>query len=101
MSGPCAKVTVTCTLIDYMGRKIVGTNACDNPQEKCPRLPGEDYTKCETVCQQRGHAEIQALRVAGDRACGARAHLDGHTYYCRECQEALFAAGVESLALAQ
>lgn len=101
MLGPCAKVTVTCTLIDYAGRKVVGTNACANPQRECPRLSGEDYTKCTTVCNQQGHAEIQALRAAGifvaGGARGARAYLQGHTYACRECQEALFAAGVLSI----
>jgi pyrimidine deaminase RibD-like protein len=50
--------------------------------------------KCTTVCQQQGHAEVQALRLAGAKARGATAVITGHTYACRECQEALFSAGV-------
>lgn len=97
--GPCAKTTVTCTLFLADGTQVVGTNACSNPQAVCPRLPGEDYTKCSTICDQQGHAEVQALaRVSPPaRAEGASAIVTGHTYACRECQEALFAAGVKWL----
>lgn len=99
MIGPCAKVTVTCRLVADDGRHFEGKNICLNAQPACPRLPGEDYTKCTTICQQVGHAEIQALRQAGGRARGTKAYLKGHTHYCRECQEALFGAGVTSLSL--
>jgi hypothetical protein len=95
--GPCAKVTVTCTLSHPDGRKFVGTNWCANPQKTCPREPGEDYTKCKTVCDQYGHAEADALRVAGADAAECTARINGHTYYCMACQHALFAAGVVSL----
>ena len=90
----CAKKTVVCKIIGARGETYIGTNDCDNPQPVCPRAPGEDYTKCETVCQQRGHAEIQALRAAGDDARAGIAILEGHTYFCQHCQEALFDAGI-------
>lgn len=97
--GLCAKATVRCTLVFPDGRQVVGTNACANPQDICPRLPGEGYEKCATVCDQRGHAEIQALAAAGGSATGARAYVEGHTYACRECQESLFAAGVAAFTI--
>lgn len=99
MFGPCAKATVTCTLVTSTGEHIVGTNRCANPQPICPRGPGEDYTKCSTVCKQDGHAEQVVVRIAGDRCRGARAFLQGHTYACMACQHAMFAAGVISFSI--
>jgi deoxycytidylate deaminase len=90
----CAKVTVTCVITATDGERFVGTNACANPQPKCPRSPGESYEKCVSICQQQGHAEVQALRAAGSKAQGATAELYGHTYACQSCQESLFVAGV-------
>lgn len=97
--GPCAKTTVRCTLVTPDGEKFVGTNYCENAQEKCPREPGEDYTKCTTICQQVGHAEVVAVQLAGDKAEGARAFIEGHTYACMNCQHALFGAGVRSVSV--
>jgi deoxycytidylate deaminase len=98
MTGPCAKTTVTCVITAPDGRQFIGTNAsCGNPQKVCPRSPGEGYEKCISICQQQGHAEIQAIRAAGDHAQGAVAELRGHTYACQACQEALFAAGIKWL----
>jgi deoxycytidylate deaminase len=93
----CAKTTVTCVITAQNGEQFVGTNACANPQPTCPRLPGEGYKKCAVICQQQGHAEAQAVRLAGHRAIGATAELYGHTYACQACQEALFAAGIRWL----
>lgn len=95
--GPCAKVRVFCTITAADGQVFVGENHCALPQDVCPRLPGEGYAKCKTVCHQEGHAELVALRMAGEAARGARATFRNHTYACRECQEALFAAGVLSI----
>jgi deoxycytidylate deaminase len=102
MTGPCAKTTVRCTLVTPTGEHIVGTNACANPQPTCPRAPGEDYTKCNTVCDQQGHAEVQAVRKAkafGASLVGSRAYIEGHTYACMNCQHVLFAAGVEAVSV--
>ncbi len=95
--GPCAKTTVRCTLVTPDGEYIVGENWCANPQRSCPRLPGEGYEKCGSICGQEGHAEQVAVRLAGDKARGARAYIEGHTYACMDCQHALFGAGVHSL----
>lgn len=99
MNGPCAKVTVTCTLVTLDGERIVGTNWCANPQTTCPRQPGEDYAKCKSVCGQEGHAEVVAIRLAGIKTKGSRAYIENHTYACQNCQETLFAAGVRSLTI--
>ena len=99
MNGPCVKATVRCTLVTPAGEHIVGENWCRNPQTACPRAPGEDYTKCTTVCQQEGHAEAVAVKLAGAKAHGAHAFLEGHTYACMACQHALFGAGVRALSL--
>lgn len=98
-SGPCAKKQVKCTLVTPAGLRFVGENLCDNPQLVCPRLEGEGYEKCVTVCNQEGHAEIVALRVAGEHAAGSHAYVEGHTYACRNCQEHLFAVGVVVLTI--
>lgn len=95
----CAKVTVTCTLVTSMGEHFVGTNWCANPQPTCPRAPGEGYDKCRSICLQSGHAEVDALARAGMKSIGARAYIEGHTYACQHCQEALFGAGVRSLTI--
>jgi len=100
MIGPCAKARVFCKIIGERGETYVGENACDNPQVVCPREEGEDYTKCETICQQQGHAEIQALKAAGDDAKRGIAILYGHTYFCAHCQHALFDAGVSLIGVA-
>lgn len=95
----CAKTTVRCTLVTPDGQRFVGSNWCASPQPVCPRAPGEDYQKCKTVCRQQGHAEVDALRLAGDAAKGAHAYVEGHTYACQNCQEELFGAGVAALSI--
>ncbi len=95
--GPCAKTVVKCTLVTKDGKHIVGTNWCRNAQKSCPRYVGEGYEKCKSICDQVGHAEQVALANAGKEAKGAHAYLEGHTYACKECQEALFGAGVVAL----
>ena len=92
--GPCAKAQVKCILTFPDGRTVEGENLCENPQEACPRLPGEGHEKCLSVCRQIGHAETTALDKCGGGAVGATARVYGHSYVCRDCQEALYAAGV-------
>lgn len=96
----CAKARVFLTLINPDGRTWTGENWCQTPQAVCPRLPGEGYEKCKTICNQVGHAEIDALRLAGEGAKESTAILRGHTYACQSCQEAMFAAGVKLFGVA-
>lgn len=97
MSGPCAKQRVVCWIHGADQYTACGENLCENPQPVCPREPGEGYEKCQTVCRQVGHAEVQALENArriGMNLRGAVAVVQGHTYACQGCQEELYEAGV-------
>lgn len=97
--GPCAKQTVKATLIATDGERFVGTNACANPQAVCPRLPGEGYEKCITICDQKGHAEEQAMRAAGTKVIGSHVYVEGHTWACQNCQIEMFSKGVAALTI--
>ena len=93
-TGLCAKVVTTATLIATDGRRFVGMNWCANPQHTCPRTPGEDYSKCSTICGQYGHAEHMACLAAGTSAYGATLYLEGHTYACAKCTDDMHNFGV-------
>lgn len=99
-AGPCAKQQVTATLVDKSGMFYVATNGCENPQAVCPRgdLPsGVGYELCEHVCRQRGHAEVQAIKLAGKRAMGGTLFLQGHTGPCDHCSATAQTAGVTQI----
>ena len=104
--GDCAKQRVVAILIPKEYNKsifgnhyshFIGINFCKNPQKVCPRLEGEDYTKCISVCQQTGHAEINVLRAAGEKAKGSIVILSGHDHCCDSCIAAMNEAGVEEV----
>ena len=98
MIGHCAKKVVTCDIITLDGAKYTGMNICRNPQETCPRFDNEGYEKCKIICQQVGHAEIEALMLAkafGTNVKGATAIIKGIGYSCRNCQEELYSAGIK------
>lgn len=97
--GPCAKRQVTCVITAQDGSRFSGENDCANAQDICPRVPGDDYTKCKTICQQGDHAEIKALRAAGDKAIGAVATIVGHYYICEPCGAALRDAHIAKVEL--
>lgn len=101
----CAKLTVRCVITDASGLVSgVGTNWCDSGVPVCPRAPGEGYAKCQTVCNQDGHAEIQALRYAhirGHDIKGGTAYLSGHYHACEPCARALRDAGIATLVIRQ
>lgn len=90
----CAKVRVEAILIGRSGKWYEGENHCTSPQASCPRLPGEGYEKCKSVCQQDAHAEVEAIRAAGDDACGGLMYVNYH-YCCPDCTRACDAAGVQ------
>ena len=100
MIGPCAKKRVFCTLVSKDGEEFFGENSCDNPQESCPRVGSlyarDDFTLCKSVCRQSGHAEVMALRLAGEKAKGAIAIVEHHRV-CDDCERRLKAAGVASI----
>lgn len=90
----CAKRKVVAILFANNGHTYRGTNDCATPQEVCPRLPGEGYEKCISICHQRGHAETEALRQAGENARGSLVIVYNHDYCCDGCTIAMKAAGV-------
>ena len=96
-AGPCIKTRVKATLITTDGKRYIGTNDVANPQAKCPRahMPHfSGYEACKSVCGQESHAEISAINLAGDDACGSTIYLEGHFAACPDCQSAANAAGV-------
>jgi deoxycytidylate deaminase len=102
MIGPCAKQVVTATIITPDGTRFVGTNFCHAAQPTCPRAgmaTGERYDLCGSICRQSGHAEINALSLAGDRAAGAILYIEGHTYACETCKAECAAEGIARIVL--
>jgi len=95
-SGPCVKQRVVCIITSRFGT-FVGENDCAHPQQECPRqdLPtGTGYSLCREVCGQTSHAEVAAVKAAGDKAEGGIAYLFGHSYCCDDCLKTLKDAGV-------
>ena len=96
----CAKVVVVATLVARDGRRYVGRNDCEVPQVVCPRDRagmghGEGYWMCRDICRQPAHAEVQAIRLAGDAAWGSKIYLEGHYRMCFDCEVVTAAAGIE------
>lgn len=97
MRGPCAKRQIECVITSLDGQRFTGRNDCANPQAICPRAPGEDYAKCRSICDQAGHAEIEAIKGAEASTVGASAVLYGHYWMCEPCGRALREAGVRAI----
>lgn len=83
--GPCAKNRTKCWLLGNDGRVYYGENLCLHPQPACPRLPGEGYEKCHSICGITGHAEDNAIKAAGAAARGGFILVDYH-YVCDGCK---------------
>ena len=98
--GACRKQLVVCTLLFPDGRTLTGTNRCrlSIDHTDCNRViagsaSGQDYD----LCGPPVHAEEDVLNMAYDLGRdteGAVAFLEGHTYYCPDCQQKLVDAGV-------
>lgn len=89
--GACAKQVVV-AIIKNNNKYWIGTNKCRTPQKICPRgylPPGEGYDICKNVCHQDAHAEINALKDAGEEAKGGILYLIGNNRICKECAAAL------------
>lgn len=96
--GPCARVDVKATLVPPKGQRFVGRNEVRNPQLVCPRGPDDGYEMCGIICQQPGHAEIMALRLAGMWAIGATMYVE-HKKVCDTCAKMMQRAGVVRVVL--
>lgn len=98
--GPCAKQLVIATIVASNGMRFFGSNHCFNPQLTCPRVDmpsGVGYELCVKVCNQPAHAEVNAIQLAGEHACGAVLYLEGHTHACPACQVACDEAGITKI----
>jgi tRNA(Arg) A34 adenosine deaminase TadA len=52
---------------------------------------------CKEVCEQDAHAEVNAIRLAGERSHGATLYLEGHAYACDSCKTAAFFARIAAI----
>lgn len=95
----CAKQQVVCFIwVKTRTEPFVGSNHCVNPQTTCPRLPGEGYRKCFSICGQLGHAEdvaLRQMRLAGFTPADV-IHITvlGHYGPCESCRALLDSLGL-------
>jgi len=69
---------------------------------ECPRLPGEGYEKCDSICGITAHAEINAIKMAksfGMDLKEATLYLTGHEKPCYDCKCACDAEGMHIIVL--
>lgn len=92
----CAKAVVKARLVTTSGQVFEGENAVLKPQAQCPRLDGEGYDKCISVCDQQGHAEAMAIVAARDAGATLRgAHMTvAYRYVCEDCQNVMRSFGI-------
>ena len=96
----CAKVVVTATLLTLDNEVFIGRNDVPNPQKECPRVDGEGYEKCKSICKQERHAEIDAIEKCRAAGCNPRygsISVDYH-YVCPWCQAELDKLGIRYIA---
>ncbi len=84
--------------------KIIGrgTNKIKIKVDICPRKllgyrSGTGYEICKTVCGQKGHAEVVAIRNALNKTKslkGASLYLDGHWWICKNCWNRIIEVGI-------
>ena len=99
----CAK-QLTLAIIENKGRYWIGSNWCNNPRISCPRIDlptGVGYEKCIEICQQAGHAEVDACIAAGEFARGGTLYLIGHTYCCDNCKKVMEQYGIKNVIIGE
>lgn len=92
----CAKKQVWAVLTTTDGKQYTGENSCLHPVIVCPRVKGEGYGKCQYVCRQPAHAEIDAMREAflnGSPLNGGKMEVSHHRV-CSDCQKTMTEAGI-------
>jgi deoxycytidylate deaminase len=92
----CLKQTTFCRIIRETGEVYEATNLCDvDGLTVCPRVTagcktGEGYELCGST-----HAEANAAKLAAEtKDVPGIAFLFGHTWMCKDCQDALRAVNV-------
>jgi hypothetical protein len=100
MKGPCRKQVVRCVIQRATGERYAATNECDVDGDVCPRIAagypsGEGYGMCQSV-----HAEIRAAELAAETShVEGVAYIGGHTWICKNCQDALRAINVNTFVI--
>jgi len=94
--GNCAE-RIVCAMIISKNKKYIAYNTCKNPVSICPRMFGEGYEKCKSICKQDNHAEINAINLAGKDAYGSIMIIYGHDYACQNCIDACKKAGISKI----
>jgi len=102
MIGKCAKQEVVAVIKTKNNKIYTGSNSCENAQEVCPRIDsktGEDYKLCKSVCKQKYHAEVSAIKQCKTRKelRGGTIYLIGHTYVCDKCKKELDKVGITNV----
>ncbi|OQB40865.1 MAG: hypothetical protein BWY04_01184 [candidate division CPR1 bacterium ADurb.Bin160] len=90
----CAKRHVIAVVIGSNGKPYFGHNMCLNPQKECPRINGEGYDKCKSICNQPHHAEPMAILQAGEYAKGGIIMVINQDRICDNCQKIIKEAGI-------
>jgi hypothetical protein len=95
---PCLKQKTHCLIVRKTGQQYQATNQCAvDGQEVCPRVTagcptGTGYELCGST-----HAEANAAKLAAETAhIPGEAYLSGHTWMCKDCQDALRAVNVHT-----
>ena len=97
MVKPCLKQRVVAIIIKDGVVVGNGENVIKNDVKTCPRvgmLSGEGYDKCVSICNQSGHAEVNACLDGGDKCDGATMYIFGHTYICEKCAKICRSSGI-------
>ena len=99
----CKRRTVMAVLVSDNG-VYFGYNHCNNQVDDCPRTRAghkthEGYHLCKEVCDQPAHAEVNAIKHAGDNANGGILYLFGHDHACDDCIKACKKAGIKRVEL--
>lgn len=95
---PCLKQKTFCRIVRRDGRVYEATNMCNvDGLSECPRVTqgcktGERYDLCGST-----HAEANAARRARESSdIEGEAFLYGHTWICKDCQDALILVNVKT-----
>ena len=99
----CLKQLTHCKIVREDGRTYEATNECDvDGLEICPRVTagcvtGTGYELCGST-----HAEANAAKLAEEsKDVPGVAYLTGHTWFCKDCQDALTAVNVTTFVIAK
>ena len=96
----CIKQKTICIIIREDGTRFEATNTCEVLGTECPRVAagcktGFGYDLCGS-----SHAEVNAAKMAEEtKHIPGRALLIGHTWMCKECQDALRAVNVNTFTI--